>query len=535
MAAAMEQSVETMDSIVPAEEEHEYLTGSKLLATMSSLTLVGFLMMLDVSVVATAIPRITTDFHSLDDVGWYGTSYMLATSALQPLTGKIYSNFSPKWVFLSFFAVFELGSVLCGSATSSNMLIVSRSIAGLGASGLLNGGYSIIHASVPLPRQPLHLGILTGVSQLGILSGPLIGGALTQYATWRWCFYINLPCGGVAAILLFASLPHRNIKGARKQTILDTLSKLDLIGFSLFAPAAIQFIFALEFGGIKYSWNSATVIGLFCGSFGTLLVFLAWEYHMGDQAMIPLSIIGRRAVWSSSLNYACFMGSMLISSYYLPIYFQAVRNATPTLSGVNLLPSIISIMLFGIVSGGLVGRIGYYLPFAVASGVLTTIGSGLVTTFTPTTAVGVWIGYQILMGAGRGIGIQIPIIAVQNNSSKKEISIVNALVVCSQNLGSAVFLSLAEVIFSNGLRHGLATFAPEFNPDAVIAAGATAVRSAVPAASLPGVILAYSKAFDRVMYLATGAAGGAFLFAFGMRWMSIKKVQTVKPASEQEV
>jgi len=133
------------------------------------------------------------------------------------------------------------------------------------------------------------------------------------------------------------------------------------------------------------------------------------------------------------------------------------------------------------------------------------------------------------------MGFQIPIIAVQNNSSKEEISTVNALVVFSQNLGGVVFLSLAEVVFSNGLRHDLASYAPEVNPEVVIVAGATAVRRVVPAASLPGVLLAYSKSFDRVMYLATGAAGGAFLFAFGMRWMSIKKVQAVKPASEQEV
>jgi hypothetical protein len=121
----------------------------------------------------------------------------------------------------------------------------------------------------------------------------------------------------------------------------------------LFAPAAIQFILALQWGGIKYVWSSATVIGLFCGAFGTLLIFLAWEKHMGDGAMIPFSIISRRVVWSSAINYGCLMGSLLISTYYLPIYFQAVRDATPTLSGVDLLPSIISTMVFGIVSGGL--------------------------------------------------------------------------------------------------------------------------------------------------------------------------------------
>jgi hypothetical protein len=181
-----------------------------------------------------------------------------------------------------------------------------------------------------------------------------------------------------------------------------------------------------------------------------------------------------------------------------------------------------------------VGRIGYYLPFAVISGILTAIGSGLITTFTPTTAVGTWIGYQIIAGAGRGLGIQIPIVAAQNNSSKEKISIVTALVVFSQNFGGVLFLTLAQVIFSDRLRHGLVTYAPEVNAEEVIVAGATAVRSVVPDASLPGVLLAYSKSVDAVFYLATGAAGGAFLFSFGMRWMNIKKGRDQKSRPEQQ-
>lgn len=183
------------------------------------------------------------------------------------------------------------------------------------------------------------------------------------------------------------------------------------------------------------------------------------------------------------------------------------------------------------------GRIGYYLVFAIAGGILTSLGSGLVTTFTPTTAVGVWIGYQILQGAGRGIGFQMPVVAVQNHSSKEQVSVATALVVFSQNLGGVVFLSLAQVIFASNLRHGLAAYAPEVDAEAVIVAGATGARSSVSAGSLPGVLLAYSKAFDHVMALGTGAAGGAFLFAFGMGWMSIKKKEEkiVEQASELEV
>lgn len=138
------------------------------------------------------------------------------------------------------------------------------------------------------------------------------------------------------------------------------------------------------------------------------------------------------------------------------------------------------------------------------------------------------------MGAGRGMGIQIPLVAVQNNSSKEEINTVNAIVVFFQNFGSAVFLSLAEVIFNSSLRHEITKYAPGIDPEVVIAAGATAVREAVPATSLQGVLLAYSKAFDHVMYLATGAAGAALLFAFGMGWVNIIKPNAEKPTSEQQ-
>lgn len=166
-------------------------------------------------------------------------------------------------------------------------------------------------------------------------------------------FYINLPCGGVAAILLiFITLPHRTTKNT-KETILETLSSLDLFGFAMFAPAAIQFLLALQWGGAKYPWNNSTVVGLFCGSFGTLLAFLAWEYRVGEQAMIPLSIISRRVIWSSCINNGCLMGSMIVVSYYLPLYFQAVRHATPALSGVYLLPLIISTILCVIITGAL--------------------------------------------------------------------------------------------------------------------------------------------------------------------------------------
>lgn len=224
-------------------------------------------------------------------------------------------------------------------------------------------------------------------------------------------------------------IPDRTIKTDAKPTIFITLEKLDILGFALFAPAAIQFLLALEWGGSRYVWKSATIIGLFCGAAGTFCVFLAWEYRRDDAAMIPFSIVRQRTVWCSCLVIFLFMGSVTITSYYMPIYFQAIRNATPTMSGVYILPAILSQIVFATVSGvsGMspnsmrclrpiegaltdgfpVGRLGYYLPWAMASGVLTSIGTGLISTFTPTTSTGTWIGYQILAGAGRGCGIQM--------------------------------------------------------------------------------------------------------------------------------
>ncbi|CAI7632202.1 unnamed protein product [Penicillium palitans] len=504
----------------------EHLTGLGLLSTMVALTLVGFLMLLDTSIVSTAIPRITTTFHSLNDVGWYGTAYLLSNCALQPLTGKMYTYYNNKWTFLSFFAIFEFGSVLCGAATSSNMLIVGRAFAGMGASGLLNGAYTIIHASVPLEKKAALTGVLMSISQLGLLCGPLIGGALTQHASWRWCFYINLPCAAlVAPLLILTPLPGHDGKQYEGQTLLSSLKRLDLLGFAMFAGAAIQVLLALNWGGSSYAWNSSTIIGLFCGSGVLLIVFAAWEYYMGDGAMIPFSIVSRRVVWASCINYGFFAACSLTSTYYLPMYFQAVRGATPTMSGVDLLPSILGTMIFAMITGVLVGRVRYYLPFAVAGGALTMIGTGLLITLTPTTSTSRWVGFQILQGVGRGVGLQIPLLAVQNNTPKEKISIVTSLVVFSQNFGGAIFLSLAQVIFSASLKSELKTLSPQTSSETIIAAGAAGVRDVVSAKALPGVLLAYNQAIVHVMYLAVAAAGGTFLFAFGMGWTSIRKTK----------
>ncbi|KAF4636816.1 hypothetical protein G7Y89_g1264 [Cudoniella acicularis] len=504
------------------EEEWEYITGFRLAAVMITITMTCFLMLLDTSIVATAIPSITSDFHSLNDVGCAG---------LTPITGKIYSRFGSKSTFMCFVALFELGSLICGVAQSSKMLIVGRAVAGMGGSGLINGALTIIAACVPLEKRAVHMGILMAFAQLGVLFGPLIGGAFTQYTTWRWCFYINLPAGAVVLfILTFVRIPDRN-KNRAATTIQETIKGLDLPGFALFAPGAIMLLLALQWGGTTYAWSSATIIGLFCGSAGMVAIFMGWEYTQGDRAMIPWAMIKQRIVWSSCASVAFFFGGQLINSYYLAIYFQSVRGVSPTLSGVSMLPGILSQMLFAPISGYLVGRLGYYLPWAVGGSALASIGYGLISLYGVATPTGTWIGYQIIGGVGRGMSLQMPLLAIQSTLKPEQIPVGMAICTFFQTLGGALFISFAQTGFSTGLSQALGTFAPQVSVQVVEVAGATGFRSVIPAEYIPGVIDSYAQSVSHVFYIAAASAAAGFVANWGMGWKSVKKPKVVEPAA----
>jgi MFS family permease len=260
---------------------------------------------------------------------------------------------------LVFLFIFELGSLICGLANSSAMLIVGRAIAGSGGAGLMNGSMTIITASAPLEKRPLYIGLMMGLGFTGIAIGPLVGGALTEHVTWRWCFYINLPVGGVAALCLFLiNIPDITPKEAATMAMIrKVIPELDLFGFVLFVPAIIMFLLALQFGSDEsFAWNSPTIIGLFVGAGVEAIVFIAWEYRRGPRAMVPGAIIKQTVVWSSSAQNFCLMAALVTASNYMPMYFQAIRGVGPLESGVDVLPSILS-QLAGAVGSGVAGML----------------------------------------------------------------------------------------------------------------------------------------------------------------------------------
>ncbi|KAL8897926.1 MAG: hypothetical protein Q9207_006957 [Kuettlingeria erythrocarpa] len=357
------------------------------------------LALIDFTLIATAIPVITSYFNSLNDVGWYGSAYFIAMCVPLPLAGKIYLFFPKKIVYLTYIGIFEIGSLVCALAPTSNALIVGRAISGFGASGIFAGSLIIVATVAPLHKRPLLTGLTNGTFGASQIIGPLIGGAFAQNVTWRWCFWINLPAGAVSAALIVFYL-HLQKSTQEKTPMKQKIRDLDLPGFALFAGAMTMLLLALQWGGVVYAWKSSAVIGLFVGFGLEFVIFLGWQWYAGNSALVPPRLFRYRTVVLAAGACLIAPGGVATIIYYLPIWFQAVRGASPISSGVRYLPSVISDVLTSIIGGAVVMKVGWYNPFYIFGVAILAVGSGLLTTLTPTSDAGKWIGYQILTGSG---------------------------------------------------------------------------------------------------------------------------------------
>lgn len=198
------------------------------------------------------------------------------------------------------------------------MFIVGRAVAGVGSCGIATGALTIISATLKPRAQARFLGINQGIGQIGLAIGPILGGAFTTYVSWRWCFYINLPIGGVAlALFALFRIPEPETKPPAKEVFALAIKSLDLQGFALICPAAVMVLLGLQFGGNEYVWSSSVVIGLLVGGGVTFAVFLIWEYYQGDNAMIPFAMLKQRIIWSAAGNMCFVLASILVADYYL--------------------------------------------------------------------------------------------------------------------------------------------------------------------------------------------------------------------------
>ncbi|CAK7216789.1 hypothetical protein SCUCBS95973_002925 [Sporothrix curviconia] len=503
------------------ENGDPYPTGSKLFFIVLSIVLATLLIALDMTIVATEIPKITDQFHGLDKVSWYGAAYFMCVGGSQSTWGKMYKYFPLKTTFLVAMVLFEAGSALCGGAPNATALIVGRAIAGLSASGLVAGAYIIIGFSAPLSTRPI-LTSITGASYgVATVIAPLIGGVFADHVTWRWAFYINLPIGGVAALLFVVFFQTPAASRPKQATLSEKVWHTDPLGAALLMSAIICFILGLQWGGQTKAWSDGSVIGVLV-AFGVLLVlFAGWQVFQGERAMMAPRLMKQRALWVSALFIFHYAGGYYMIVYFLPVYFQSIDGVSLTASGVRNLPIIIAVTISTVVSGVMVAKTGRVAAMIAVGSVMATVASGLLYTLTIGSSAAHWIGYQVLAGLGYGFSFQLPIIYAQSTITHDDMAAVTAIVLCLQTVGGAFYDSAAQSAFVNTIVRTLATTAPGLDPEVVINTGNTQLRTVFAGPDLPGVLTAYARGIQLAFALSIVGTGAATVIGLAASWRRI--------------
>ncbi|ASW90520.1 MFS transporter [Mycobacterium marseillense] len=468
---------------------------------------------LDQTIVATALPTIVANLGDAGHQSWVVTSYLLASTVVTALAGKLGDLYGRKRVFQGAIVFFVVGSALCGLSQSMAMLVGSRALQGIGGGAITVTASALIGEVVPLRERGRYQGILGAVFGVTTVIGPLLGGYFTDYLTWRWAFWINVPISVVVIFVAAATIPA--LAASAKPII-------DYSGIAFVGLGAAALTLATSWGGTLYAWGSPTIIGLFVGAAVALGVFVVVERRAAEP-ILPIRLFA-----SPVFTVCCVLSfvvgfAMLGALTFLPTYMQYVNGVSATTSGLRTLPMVVGMLITSTGSGTLVGRTGRYKIFPVAGTALMALAFLLMSRMDPSTSALIQSLYLVILGAGIGLSMQVLVLIVQNTSNFEDLGVATSGVTFFRTIGSSFGAAIFGSLFVNFLdrRIGPALAASGVPPSAVSSPGALHRQPHDVAAPI---VAAYAESLTQVFLWAAPVALIGFVLALFLREVPLRDI-----------
>jgi EmrB/QacA subfamily drug resistance transporter len=487
--------------------------GRALVPVFGALMLGMFLAALDQTIVSTALPTIVGELGGLDHLSWVVTSYLLASTASTPLYGKLGDMYGRKPVFLAAILIFLAGSLLSGLSRSMGELIGFRALQGIGAGGLMVGAQAIIADIVPPRERGRYMGLIGSVFAVASVAGPLLGGFFVEAISWRWVFYVNMPIGALAVVVVATRL-HLHTPALRHN--------IDYLGAALLTAGVSALILVTTWGGSQYEWGSPEIL-LLAAAGVALIVAFVWQERRAPEPIIPLGLF-RSAVFRVASGIGFVIGlAMFGAIIFIPLFLQLVYGVSPTSSGLRMLPLMAGLLTASIVSGRAISRVGRYKAFPIAGTAITAVGLLLLSRLEVDTPPWLASVYMLVVGVGIGLVMQVVVLAVQNDAPRGDIGVATSTATFFRSMGGSLGVALFGAIFASRLDRELASLPPRVA--AKLPHGANVRPDEVHA--LPAVIRgdflhAFVDALQPVFLVGAAAACVAFVLALLLREVPLR-------------
>jgi EmrB/QacA subfamily drug resistance transporter len=445
----MSSTLEAPPTVAPPTAFHE-LPRQRLIMTVIGLMVTLLLAALDQTIVGTAMPRIIAELQGFDHYAWVTTAYLLTSTAVVPIVGKLSDLYGRKLFLVGGTAFFILSSALCGLSQDMTQLVVFRGLQGLGGGVLMSMVFTVVSAIFPPAQRGRIQGVFSGVFGLASIIGPLVGGYLTDSLSWRWVFYVNLPLGITALAVLWFGFP--NIRPARTNRPIDYAGAVTLV------LAVVPMLLALSWGGSEYAWTSPIVFGTFAFAAVMTAVFLGVESR-AKEPIIPLTLFKNRTVSIATVAMMLMMIGMFGTFLFIPLFIQGVIGTSATASGTVMMPMMLTMIVSGIVGGQIISITGRYKILALCGLIVSAIGMYLLSQMGPDTGYMVVVRNMMIVGLGLGPTMPVFTLAAQNSVPFNQLGVVTSLTQFARSIGStlgaAVFGSLLANRFGPALQEAL--------------------------------------------------------------------------------